>query len=1264
MLIFKLFFPIFGLCILVPVFGQENRLLEGTISDYSNSIINEIDNEITISNGTIIIGSKLSDLEMINEENESDILQDCGGAIFFNFEEGAWVKQEEIYSEDLRNNGQFGYQVHTNENYSIINQGFTNEPGADTRGRYYIFDHNSDAISQIESDFQDTPYSSGTNHFRGKIASGNNFFMITERYSLTQLSVYNVNFYFNVAQFYRFDGNNWVQFDTRVPSETLGFYFNPQALANEPIVIDYFGNDVDAQGSRTVVGFPYSSYFTEENVQTDRGRAYVYKYDGNSIQAGTMPLFGNNYNFLVGLPVGDVVEIGGFGHAVAVHENMVAVGAIDSETTFGANTGAVFIFRENANNDNTWHQVQTIVPGDAAAGHHFGTSVAMNEDFLAISASFNSNEYGISAGAIYLYQKNAATGLWEFFYKWMPKDLGPQYYFGYAVELSDSTIVASCPGYSSNGTDDFGAVYAFDVNRSPFITDLPEDIPCNTETITLSVQNVLRNTIDGIQFRFESSNHEVLPPENIIASAGEESGMYHLEFDPIPGAGGNITVKIIAYSGKHATIDEAFGYKFEAEINVRFTQLTELILTTPTLHLCAGQPAEFRTEFVPGMHYTFFVNDQIIEGENSHRLTLDNLTDGQQIYVIGETISTCEIYSDTLTVNVNSDIESVQLVVNDSIICSGDQVTFTAIDSYSNQPGVYYSFYVDDTLRQNGTAKSFNIDNLKNGQRVHVVRFRNEGQCITAISDELSVIVQQAEIQLNATATSICDGNEIVFTANHPNADEYRFFVDGNLVQEGTQNTYIARNLNNGQEVSVRGSNDLFCYRNEPIKVTVFSNIIVTPENTYFEDFENNDHGWVSSDDKWNGAPSSWACTSPNGTKINLAYSGSRAWVTNRGNYQTVNGVRNNTYYSGEQSSVESPCFDITALNRPVFSAQIWTSTDFQQDGVVLQYTIDNGNSWHVVGHVDGGINWYNSNVILGRPGGQTGAQQVGWTGNTDTGWRIVRVDLSDLKQLIDQTNSTVRFRFAFGSNNVVNKPDQEQFDGFAFDNVSIEERNRIVLVEHFTNVFGGRELKDQSDFIANEVRNRSLELKSLHYHMDHPDIEGIDPIYQSNTADPSARSLYYGIGALNKSVVDGFIQEEALFSNNWGLNAFRLRTLTDASLSIQINASLAEQFTVTANISKVLNTDAIDEELICHIALLELEHEFAGTPHYNVVRKMLPTAAGTKINGTWDPNTERAETIHASWLPNIDLTGYATLAVTNRRVRKKVKFGHYGKVL
>ncbi len=200
------------------------------------------------------------------------------------------------------------------------------------------------------------------------------------------------------------------------------------------------------------------------------------------------------------------------------------------------------------------------------------------------------------------------------------------------------------------------------------------------------------------------------------------------------------------------------------------------------------------------------------------------------------------------------------------------------------------------------------------------------------------------------------------------------------------------------------------------VQLTNASTIISYP---YFQNFDSVQF-WQAG-----GTSSSWEMGTPAASVINSAYSGTNAWTTSlTGNYNSM-----------EYSWVESPYFNFSSLSAPIIEFKMWYDTyDGFTDGAALQYTIDNGATWHHVGVEFGnlssdpnGTNWYNEMSIQGL--NYTG----GWAGSTG-GWITGKYKLYDVTGFGTNlaNESSVKFRFLMGSNA------SSQKNGFAFDDVNI----------------------------------------------------------------------------------------------------------------------------------------------------------------------------------------------------------------------------------
>ena len=115
--------------------------------------------------------------------------------------------------------------------------------------------------------------------------------------------------------------------------------------------------------------------------------------------------------------------------------------------------------------------------------------------------------------------------------------------------------------------------------------------------------------------------------------------------------------------------------------------------------------------------------------------------------------------------------------------------------------------------------------------------------------------------------------------------------------------------------------------------------------------------------------------------------------------------ITNGAYEKGEDAWVYSPCFDLSTLNRPMISLDYWMDTR-SSDGAVIEYQRPDGiwapvSNWDADGNI-GGVNWFNSSFISGRPGDQidTNLLGTGWT--TPLGWAGESLDWQNGRYKLD----------------------------------------------------------------------------------------------------------------------------------------------------------------------------------------------------------------------------------------------------------------------
>jgi gliding motility-associated-like protein len=198
----------------------------------------------------------------------------------------------------------------------------------------------------------------------------------------------------------------------------------------------------------------------------------------------------------------------------------------------------------------------------------------------------------------------------------------------------------------------------------------------------------------------------------------------------------------------------------------------------------------------------------------------------------------------------------------------------------------------------------------------------------------------------------------------------------------------------------------------------------------YEEDFEDGP-AWTAG-----GTLSDWAWGAPDKPVIDGPGGGSNSWV--------IGGLTGSSYNDGQQSWLESPCFDLSGLAWPWLSFKIFWETERLYDGLGFQYSLDEGATWSNLGAFAAqqhclNANWFNSANITGLNLAQP---QQGWSGRIgNTVGPCAGGDGSE--QWLTATHCLspvagqplVKFRFVFGAGTICNA-----YDGIGIDDIRIAE--------------------------------------------------------------------------------------------------------------------------------------------------------------------------------------------------------------------------------
>lgn len=210
-------------------------------------------------------------------------------------------------------------------------------------------------------------------------------------------------------------------------------------LPSDPAVAEGFGYAVDLNGDIAVVGAHYSGLLA--------GAAYVFERN----QGGP-----NNWGQVRKLSPSQLPDNGVFGFSVAVHGDVIVVGAASQPPA----SGAAHVFMRNQGGANNWGEVKLLTGTDSADADDFGYSVAVSGNRVLVGAVFHDG-VAPEAGAAYVFEKDAGgVDNWGQTQKLFASDAMADDWFGFHVAAGpDEMFVVATK--SDTAIMDVGAAYVF-----------------------------------------------------------------------------------------------------------------------------------------------------------------------------------------------------------------------------------------------------------------------------------------------------------------------------------------------------------------------------------------------------------------------------------------------------------------------------------------------------------------------------------------------------------------------------------------------------------------------------------------------------------------------------------------------------------------------------------------------------------------------------------------------------------------------------------
>jgi len=192
------------------------------------------------------------------------------------------------------------------------------------------------------------------------------------------------------------------------------------------------------------------SYLPDFGISLDifKGNAAIGSVDNQSIA-----IHSSDDNFSTPVFLNPSSASPGFGKSVSISDSFIAVGSPERN----ANEGAVFLYKKSGNDWVGATEDYILTPDDAKINQFFGTSVAINDDFLIVGAKGDNQ----SRGASYVFTRDEDTGVWEQSQKIIASDGQTGDEFGGQVSISENYFAVGAEFAETNTEAKGGAVYIF-----------------------------------------------------------------------------------------------------------------------------------------------------------------------------------------------------------------------------------------------------------------------------------------------------------------------------------------------------------------------------------------------------------------------------------------------------------------------------------------------------------------------------------------------------------------------------------------------------------------------------------------------------------------------------------------------------------------------------------------------------------------------------------------------------------------------------------
>ncbi len=218
-------------------------------------------------------------------------------------------------------------------------------------------------------------------------------------------------------------------------------------------------------------------------------------------------------------------------------------------------------------------------------------------------------------------------------------------------------------------------------------------------------------------------------------------------------------------------------------------------------------------------------NGAFYSGATAGTLNITGVTTGlngfQYRCIVTSTCNGTVLTSNLAALIVSSSVAaSVNITTATTTVCSGSSVTFTA-STPNGSPSFQWKI---NGINAGNNSSSFTTNSLNNTDAV-TCEMSSNASCVTgspALSNSLTMTVNpsgSASVNITASATSICPGNPVNFTASPVNGGSsptYQWKINGSSQLGANTSTFSSATLNNNDVITCVMTSNAACVTNSP----------------------------------------------------------------------------------------------------------------------------------------------------------------------------------------------------------------------------------------------------------------------------------------------------------------------------------------------------------------------------------------------------------------------------------------------------------------